>query len=289
MSELFSKQFRLSITKALGDQLAQELSTLTPAPLSSENLDRLDAQAAMEGFEGRSGVYQLYRRVEGEGDADLVYVGKAEKSLSERLGQHMRKISGRRNISVEEMSFKCLFVAEDFSAVAPENLLIARYKEDGHISWNANGFGNKDPGRNRDRTVLKENHFDVLFPIDLDRGVLEHSEGERVLQELLTEMKNELPYNFRFQDPGRLGATMIRVPPGPLTVDDTFRLVARHLPGDWQVAALSGYVIMYKDRRSDYASAQRYYRGDTVEDSHPQTKAADRATTENDSEEFPLF
>ena len=45
MPKPFSKQFRLSITKALGDQLAEELANLTPAPLTKSNLENLEHQA----------------------------------------------------------------------------------------------------------------------------------------------------------------------------------------------------------------------------------------------------
>ncbi|MFJ6232461.1 hypothetical protein ACIQH0_00045 [Streptomyces griseus] len=62
----FHRSFTLSITKALGDQLAANLATLTRAPLSDTSFGQL-----LE----RPGVYQLYLH-----DA-FVYVGKADKSL----------------------------------------------------------------------------------------------------------------------------------------------------------------------------------------------------------------
>ncbi|MES9553117.1 MULTISPECIES: GIY-YIG nuclease family protein [unclassified Streptomyces] len=105
-------EFKLSITKALGDQLAAALDDLMPAPLTSEIIQALRPLP---------GVYQLYK-----GD-DLVYVGKADKSLPQRIEKHFRKISGRRNISLAEMSFTCLYVDEDFGAVAPERLLINKH------------------------------------------------------------------------------------------------------------------------------------------------------------------
>ncbi|MGV9319800.1 GIY-YIG nuclease family protein [Streptomyces sp. NPDC003660] len=113
----------------------------------------------------RPGVYQLYL-----GD-DFVYVGKAETSLPSRLRQHLRKISGRRSITPSDMTFSCLYVAEDFSAMAPEQLLINHRRDLSEIPWNNNGFGNRDPGRQRDHTALKPTHFDALYPIDLDRPV----------------------------------------------------------------------------------------------------------------------
>lgn len=212
-----------------------------------------------------------------------MYVGKAEKPLPQRLGNHLKKISGRSGISLGEMTFKCLFVAEDFTAVAPEKLLIKQYRKDGHIPWNTNGFGNKDPGRNRDRTILKKNHFDVLFRIDLERNVEGLTPGEQTLESLLAQIKNGVPYNFRYEESDIYQDVAISVPDGPLTADQAFRLAAAHLPAGWQVAALMGYVIMYHDAQTDYASAWRYYRGTDVHDSEPKLKAAGKIKEESEN------
>jgi len=45
----------------------------------------------------------------------LIYVGKAD-SLKRRLGEHRRKISGRQNIDVAEMGYKCLFVHPNWTS-----------------------------------------------------------------------------------------------------------------------------------------------------------------------------
>ncbi|MET7494119.1 GIY-YIG nuclease family protein [Streptomyces sp900116325] len=111
----------------------------------------------------RPGVYQLYR------NGEFVYVGKADKSLPTRINKHLHKVSGRTNIALSEMTFTCLYVAEDFSALPPEKLLTMHYMERGEIPWNNNGFGNNDPGKRRDETVVKANHFDNQYPIDVDR------------------------------------------------------------------------------------------------------------------------
>ncbi|MGW1258419.1 Eco29kI family restriction endonuclease [Streptomyces sp. NPDC002513] len=287
MSSSFSNQFRLSITEALRHQLAVELAKLTPAPLTQPNLDKLDQQAAVENLVSRSGVYQLYRQTKDDDEPKLVYVGKAEKPLSQRLGNHLKKISGRTGISLDEMTFKCLFVAEDFTAVAPEKLLIKEYRKDGAIPWNTNGFGNKDPGRNRDRTILKKNHFDVLFRIDLNREIADLTSGDQTLESFLAQIKNGLRYNFRYEESDIYRDVTLSVPDGPLTADQAFRLVAAHLPEGWQVAALMGYVIMYHDAQTDYASAWRYYRGTEVHDSEPKLKAAGKIKEESENGDDP--
>ncbi|MFF7798083.1 GIY-YIG nuclease family protein [Streptomyces olivaceus] len=241
----YHKDFTLSITKALGDQLAKALEGLDRAPLAEENLARLKE---------KPGVYQLYL------NDKFVYVGKADKSLPARLRNHLRKISGRRNISLEEMAFSCLYVAEDFSALAPEQLLITHHKGQGDIPWNNNGFGNKDPGRQRDSTVLKRNHFDVLFPIDLDRPVEGLQAGETTLHTLLEAIKTGLPYNFRYGKAAEFKTRRVHVPADGMTADEVFRLISAEIPTKWQVTALMGYVIMYDDSPSEYKSAWRYYR-----------------------------
>lgn len=241
----YHKDFTLSITKALGDQLAYALKKLGRVHLSEESIARLKE---------KPGVYQLYL------NGKFVYVGKADKSLPARLGNHLRKISGRRNISLDEVTFSCLYVAEDFSALAPEQLLITHHKGQGDIPWNNNGFGNKDPGRQRDSTVLKRNHFDVLFPIDLDRPVEGLQAGETTLHELLEAIKAGLPYIFRYGKSAEFKARSVHVPSAAMTADEVFQLISAEIPDKWQVASLMGYVIMYDDSPNTYRSAWRYYR-----------------------------
>ncbi|MFJ2496031.1 Eco29kI family restriction endonuclease [Streptomyces sp. NPDC093108] len=255
----YHKDFTLSITKALGDQLAAALDGLDRAPLTEPSIARLKE---------KPGVYQLYLNDE------FVYVGKAEKSLPARLRNHHRKISGRRNISLDEMTFSCLYVAEDFSALAPEQLLISHHKGMGNIPWNNNGFGNKDPGRQRDNTVLKQNHFDVVFPIDLDRPIEGLSPGETTLHELLETVKADLPYNFRYGKLAEFKTRSVYVASAEMSADEVFELVSAEIPATWQITALMGYVIMYDDSPGTYRSAWRHYRGGQRVDAVPEAEPA---------------
>ncbi|MDA0564663.1 GIY-YIG nuclease family protein [Streptomonospora sp. S1-112] len=241
----YHKEFTLSITKALGDQLAAALDGLDSAPLAEPNIAHLKE---------KPGVYQLYL------NGAFVYVGKADKSLPTRLRQHLRKISGRQRISLDSMTFSCLYVAEDFSALAPEQLLISHHKGKGDIPWNNNGFGNKDPGRQRDSTVLKRDHFDVLFPIDLDRPIEGLRAGELTLHGLLEAVKDGLPYNFRYGKDDSFKSRPVTVPADQMTADEIFQLISAEIPDKWQITALMGYVIMYDDSPRPYKSAWRYYR-----------------------------
>ncbi|MFD6939003.1 GIY-YIG nuclease family protein [Streptomyces goshikiensis] len=259
----YHKDFTLSITKALGDQLAAALEGLDRAPLAEEDIARLKE---------KPGVYQLYL------NGEFVYVGKADKSLPTRLRNHLRKISGRRNICLAEMAFSCLYVAEDFSALAPEQLLISHHKGQGDIPWNNNGFGNKDPGRQRDHTI--PNRFDVKFPIDLDRPVEGLSLGETTLHELLETTKAGLPYNFRYGTSGEFKTRSVHVPAAGMTADQVFQLVSAEIPAKWQITALMGYVIMYDDSPNMYGSAWRYYRDGQLISARPEAELAEDMETD---------
>ncbi|MCX3286047.1 GIY-YIG nuclease family protein [Streptomyces sp. NEAU-H22] len=258
---VFHDDFRLSITKALGDQLAQALRSLGRAPLREESLAKL---------EERPGVYQLYV------NDVFVYVGKADrrhKGLPGRLRNHLRKLSGRRNLALADVTFSCLYVDEDFSALAPEQLLINHYKERGGIPWNNSGFGSKDPGRRRDTTVLKKDHFDVQYPINLAAPVQGVSPGTSDLRTFLKQLKAGLPYNFRYVEPSCAADISVEVPDGPLSADEAFRLASASLPVSWQITALLNYVIMYEEEEQ-YKSASRHYRAGEVVDQEPEKSTA---------------
>lgn len=264
----FHRSFTLSITKALGDQLAADLAKLAKAPLSGANISQLSE---------RPGVYQLYLH------DDFVYVGKADRSLPARLRQHLKKISGRHGIAPSDMTFSCLYVAEDFSALAPEQLLINHYKDLGEIPWNNNGFGNKDPGRQRDHTALKPTHFDTLYPIDLDRPVEGLVAGETNLLDLLETLKAKLPYNIRYAKSGDLEGPALVVPDRELSVDALFQMISAAASSGWQITALGGYVVMYEDNPTDYASAWRYYRGGRIVHGVPRSASEDEGAGEDGS------
>jgi hypothetical protein len=240
-------EFRLSITRALADQLATTLASLTPAPLRHDNVSMVRP---------RPGVYELF--VGGE----RVYVGKAAKSLNSRLGQHLRKLSGRTGVDLTDVRFVCVYVDEDLDAAAPERLLIKRYRASESVPWNTNGFGNKDPGRNRDTSVVKAAHFDAIYPIDLQHRVALPSRV-RTLDEALDAAKAALPYLLRFDsEPAakRVYRDATVTPPSrPLPVTDLAALLVAALPHGWQLTALPGYLILYRETRA-YESALGWWR-----------------------------
>ncbi|MGA4993824.1 hypothetical protein [Nonomuraea bangladeshensis] len=293
MTGQYSDGFRLSITKALSTQLYAALEVLNPAPLTVENLNALYAQATKLGLDSLSGVYQLYRQ-NPTGGHELTYVGKADQPLPKRLSEHLFKLSGRVGISIDEISFKCLFVEEDLSAVSPEKMLIKRHLETSAIVWNNRGFGINDPGRNRDGTVLKEDHFDLEYRIDLDREVVGLRAGAQSLRDLLQTVKSGVPYIFRYQRSASFKSIRVVVPSANMSVDAIFRFIAKHLDTGWKISALVGWTIMYQDKDRTYASAFRYYHSDgTVKDAIPRTKQAEEGDMTNqeneDDDESALF
>jgi len=228
-------EFQLSVTRALRDQLLDALGLLDTAPLTEANLAIVDS---------RPGVYQLFV------NERLVYVGKAARNLCERLDQHRKKLSGRRSNLLDFASFKCVYVSEDMDAIAPETMLIAHYRQSGEAPWNFNGFGNKDPGKERDTSLVKADHFDSLYQIDLDLDLgFRVTDGEP-LASAMKRFKGLLPYVFRFHAvPGHLKAT--RPSDGPTSVRDWLAYFAEALPENWSVVALPGYVIAYPNKEPE--------------------------------------
>ena len=241
-------EFRLRITKALADQLAETLADLVPA--------RLTAEALASMVEPRPGIYLLHHR------GELVYVGKASSNLRKRLGDHHEKLSGRMGIDLADVTFRCAYVDEDLDAAAPEKLLIKKYRSDGKIPWNTNGFGNHDQGQRRDHTVIEEGHFDALYPIDLGYAV-ELGGTEWKLGALLKRLASETPYTFRYEKNESIVSrffeeTEVSVD-SATTVREAIERAVGALPKGWQATALPGALIMYP-REAVYESAMGWFR-----------------------------
>lgn len=234
----FASTFQLSVTAALRDQLLDLLEDLEVAPLNEENIRSL---------EKRGGIYTLYC------DDRLVYIGKSSNALPNRLRQHRTKLSGRQHGVLDRVTFKCVYVNEDLDAVAPETLLIERARAQGLAEWNTNGFGNKDPGSNRDTTVVKTRHFDREFPINLDLEVTLHVAATPVtLLDVMASLKQALPYTFRYErgpESRRLAldVTSEFVNGDVRTAREWISWIAERLPASWRIVALPGYVIAYPD------------------------------------------
>jgi hypothetical protein len=239
------QDFELSITRALADQLEERLDALVLVALSAGTLAEL--------ISNRPGVYVLAL------DGKRVYVGKAAQSLQRRLRDHHKKLSGRERLSLNRVEFVGLYMNEDLDAVAPERQLIGRYKP----PWNFNGFGNNDPGRRRDTTVVKHDHFDALYPIKLSYhlGQFDHV---ATLTDLLSVGKDRLPFVFRYDTTAPAQATYSKIPihvTKEFDAEGLFELLIASLPPGWQLTALPGYAILYRET-IDYPSALGWWRRD---------------------------
>jgi len=244
-------RFEIDIVDALARQLVEAFDRLEGAPLDAPSIS---------GLEPQQGVYQLFQ------DRRLVYVGKTDQ-LPRRLEEHRRKLSGRRNLALEWLRFKCLYVHPNWTALAPEASLIRHYAEADPeaCSWNGSGFGPHDPGRRREETNKPPAGFDRRHPID-DGWVCDWvAAGDWNGRELLMSLKRGLPYLLRYQtrNPKRwqdghpdYNEVRIHVPRGSMSARALLRCIASQLPG-WQATVFPSHMILYRERRP-------YERGEVV-------------------------
>jgi len=133
--------FFFEFDKAFTTQLIQKFEASPAHPLTEE-------MAPPE-----KGVYALYWK------GKIVYAGKAlQTTLRRRLGEHARKIAGRKNISLAQVACKFLIIESDWFVRAGEHALIESYDP----QWNLSGFGSHVPGRGR--PGIRRSKWDTEFP-----------------------------------------------------------------------------------------------------------------------------
>jgi hypothetical protein len=252
----FFAHFEINIVSALAEQLTAAFEKLEPASLSEETLAQVPSE---------QGVYHLFR------NGVLVYVGKAA-NLRSRLGQHRFKIRGRRNIEINEITFTCLTVHKNWTALAPESSLIGYYKRRaGNLcEWNGNGFGPHDPGRERETSNKPPEGFDSQFPIRDDWPCAGVVAVEWNIRELLMQIKSELPFllryeavdkNYRLGHPDYNNKTLAIAQAGK-PVSELLGLITQHIPG-WQSTQFPSHMILYKEDRN-YAHGTAIWRQPSV-------------------------
>ena len=240
--------FEFDLPRFLLTGLAEQLDGIGSARLSTANLVEVpDAQ----------GVYQLFL-----GDR-LVYIGKTDAAdgLNHRLTRHVAHVQHRSNLDPELVWFKAARVFV-FTAVDLETLLIRHYRRMSSLSggggvlvWNGSGFGNNDPGRERDTTGYADGHFDRMYPIDIDRQVAVDAAGARSAAQVLGLLRDCLPYTFRFQMKGPRSrsphpdldlSTVSLIEGVPFTARSVIQQVVACLPSGWRALKLPGRIILYK-------------------------------------------
>jgi hypothetical protein len=245
-------EFELDLPKALLRELTNVLGDLEPAPLT--------AQAVAE-LPKHQGVYQLLLRT--EHGAEVIYIGKTDagSGLRERLQKHYKKVQHRHGLDREKVLFRAVRVFV-FTAVDLEALLIGAEKKRAKALWNGSGFGAKDPGKERDTTKYKPEHFDTWYPIDIDRELDGDFPVDGKAATIVQALKKQLPYVFRIQgnDEGRgahldLISCEIRLS-RPLTTRSILNQLVQQLPPGWHATKLPSHVIMYKDDTRKFPSGE---------------------------------
>ncbi|OJB27872.1 GIY-YIG nuclease family protein [Burkholderia ubonensis] len=238
----YFQDLEFDLPAALLNQLTELFDDMEPGSLNDVTLKRIPEE---------QGVYQLFFK------NSLVYVGKtdADAGLKVRLARHAKKICSRLNLNPKDVKFKAVRVYV-FTAMDLEDWLIKYYKEKGiELEWNLSGFGSNDPGRNRDKSEVKEDHFDNKYPIDLSLPVNVDQDGDRSVANVLRQLKSQLEYTIRFQRISKnskkahpeLESKTVFLGSKKDTVEGVLRQIAGALGGDWQITALPGYVIVYKE------------------------------------------
>lgn len=233
--------FDFDLARAVLGQLVKAFETLGVAPMT---------EAEIRAVGELPGVYQLHLQ------GTLVYVGKADTKLSKRLMDHYWTIRGRKNIAIEDMAFKCLSIHPNWAPLTHESMLIKHYKRGGHCEWNALGVGNHDPGRRRED--FQPGEFDLTYPINEMFPCATIQPGEYNVNDLLMQVKANLPYVFRYQvehskrwkqgHPDYAGVR-VNVAVANMAAEEMLKLIVRSLPG-WQATVFLSHMILYKETRT---------------------------------------
>jgi hypothetical protein len=230
--------FRFSLPRAVTEQLIERLEQLTSSAMTDETL------AALQAFQSKSdtakGVYIIYLA------GTAVYAGKAD-GLAERLGEHLWKLRGRQGIDLANIGFKALLLDENWTTSANEGLLIEHFKSRNECRWNGSGFGPKDPGKNRDGG--EPNWFDNAFPVREDY-VVEIAAEETTVNAVLSQIKAQVPYPFRFEVPAEAGAIQLNVSGMPHTVRALAIHAAKALGSGWQLMLFKHGFTLYRTNKT---------------------------------------
>lgn len=248
-------EFEFNLPDALLKELITVFDGLAPAPLLAANVAAIPEE---------QGVYQLFLAPHGQ--PSLVYIGKTDAAagLRVRLSRHATKIQNRLNLNPSIVMFKAVRVFV-FTAVDLETQLIGHYGGTSAVSWNGSGFGSNDPGRERDTTTYKAEHFDTQFPIDLNRPLSFAVPMTGTAADILRALKSGLPYLIRFELPSRwsriahadLEGTTVTINPAlPMTPESIIAQTIKQLPPGWHATMLPSHVIIYKNDRRRFPSGR---------------------------------
>lgn len=242
-------ELEFDLPSALLAAILQKFDEVEPADLTVFNTLEVPEE---------QGIYALYTK----NPQKLVYIGKTDSDagLRQRLTRHARKLIGRLHLSPGDVEFRAIRVFV-FTAMDIETALIKHYGGVRSVAWNNSGFGSNDPGKERDTTNYKEDHWDTQYPINLDATYAEFEPGEYTVAEVMSRLKADLPYLLRFQRPGRSRSSFhedfmqssLRIQAG-MTTREAIELCMEALPAGWHATALPSHIICYKNDRRDFPS-----------------------------------
>lgn len=254
--------FEFDLPQALLARLIKVFDEISAAPLLPSYVNAVPDE---------QGVYQLF--LAAGRTSTLTYIGKTdgEAGLRKRLSRHGTKIQNRLKLDPNGVSFKAvrLYV---FTAIDLETQLIKHYGGLSKVSWNGSGFGSNDPGRERDTTTYKPDHFDTQFPIDIGRPLSFPVPMNASAADILRALKTGLPYLVRFELPKRnspvahpdLEATIVTIDGSkPLTPETVIAQIVRHLPPGWHATMLPSHVIIYKNDMRKFPSGKLILKSST--------------------------
>ncbi len=236
-------ELEFDLPSALLSSILERLEAMTPGSLTTEEIAEIPEE---------QGIYALYLK----STQCLVYVGKTDSDagLKHRLMRHARKLNGRQNIEPGDVEFRAvrLFV---FTAMDIESALIAHYGGVKAVPWNGSGFGSNDPGKERDTTTYKADHWDAQYPIMIDKCYVEFDPGVYPVFEVMRKLKAGLPFLLRYQRPGKavnsfhpdFEDSKVALQQTQMTTRQTLEAVIAALPKGWHATAVPSHIIVYKD------------------------------------------
>lgn len=234
-------EFEFDLATPLFNQIRKTFDSVTPVPLDNEHLRQI---------EDRPGLYGLHL------DGQPVYIGKADDSVLTRLRKHHRTIAGRKNISPEQVEFRCVYLAITWDPFKPETALMKYYRTTEPWGWNEKGFGANDPGRKRDWTHLDEDHWHRRYPLNPEWRCSSIVAGEYGAEQLLSEIGSDVPFWFRYektpQAREQYHATTVSVPRNAMSARDLLRLVASTLGHAWQATITPSHMLLYNEQKMEY-------------------------------------
>jgi hypothetical protein len=232
-------RFDLDLARAVLEQLIERFESLDVGPLDAATINQVPAE---------QGVYQLFL------PNRLMYAGKTSKQLPRRLLRHLRLLSGRKNINLADLGFKAVVINKNWLPSIHEGMVITPYTKLGLCEWNQTGFGDNDPGRNREDTI--KNKFDLDFPINEQFVCACIDPRDWNALALLVKLKKKLPFLFRYQcDPRKrytkgsikYNSLTITVPRPNLSIRDLLRVGIDQFPDGWQATFFPSHVILYEE------------------------------------------